>query len=40
MGLVETPPELTIHEIGEDYVLGTVIDEFDVLYVRMWPLER
>ena len=40
LGLVETPPELTIHEIGEDYVLGTVMDEFDVQYVRMWPLER
>ena len=40
LGLVETPPDLTIHEIGEDYVLGTVKDELDVQYVRMYPLER
>ncbi len=39
-GLVETPPGLDIFEIGEDYVLGKTIDEFDVERVQLWPLDR
>ncbi len=29
-----------VFEIGEDYVLGRVMDEFDVERVQLWPLER
>ena len=39
-GFVETPDGLEIFEIGEDYILGRVKDEFDVEYVQVWPLER
>ena len=40
LGLVETPEGLFIHEIGEDYVLGTTWDALYVEYVQVWPLER
>ena len=40
VGLVATPEGLTIHEIGEDYILGSVEDELGVNYVQLWPLER
>jgi hypothetical protein len=39
-GLVETPAALDVFEIGEDYVLGRAMDEFDVEHVQMWPLDR
>jgi len=39
-GLVETPPVLDVFEIGEDYILGTMADEFDVERVQVWPLDR
>ena len=39
-GFVETPPGLDVFEIGEDYVLGRAMDEFDVEHVQMWPLDR
>ena len=39
-GLVETPAALDVFEIGEDYVLGRAMDEFDVEYVQLWPLDR
>ena len=39
-GLVETPPELDVFEIGEDYVLGVTMDEFDVERVQVWSLHR
>ena len=39
-GLVETPPDLDVFEIGEDYLLGTMADEFDVERVQIWPLDR
>jgi hypothetical protein len=29
---------VTVHEIGEDYLLGVVRDEFDVEYVMMLGL--
>ena len=40
LGFVETPEGLEIFEIGEDYILGSTEDEFEVEYVQMWPLER
>ena len=40
MGLVETPPDLDVFEIGEDYVLGTTLDELDVERMQVWPLDR
>ena len=40
LGFVETPEELTIYEIGEDYLLGRVVDELEVDYVQLWALER
>ena len=39
-GLVETPPDLRIFEIGEDYILGWVYDELGVEYVQLWSLSR
>ena len=39
-GFVETPPDLEIFEIGEDYILGATADELDVERVRIWPLDR
>lgn len=39
-GFVETPPGLTIYEIGEDYLLGKVQDELRVEYVQVWGLDR
>ena len=41
LGLVETPAELLrIHEIGEDYILGTAWDELGVETKQVWALER
>ncbi len=40
LGFVETPEELEIFEIGEDYILGRVVDELWVNYVQLWTLER
>lgn len=40
LGFVETPPGLTIYEIGEDYILGKRTDEFDIEYVEVWELSR
>ena len=40
LGLVETPKDLLIDEIGEDYILGRVRDELGVEYIQLWPLER
>jgi hypothetical protein len=40
LGAVETPPGLTVREIGRDYVLGTWSDEFDVEHVRVYALRR
>ena len=39
-GLVETPRGLDVFEIGEDYILGMMMDEFDVERVQLWPLDR
>ena len=40
LGFVETPAELDIKEIGEDYILGRVVDEMGVEEFQVWPLER
>lgn len=40
LGFVETPAGLDIMQIGEDFILGRVEDEFEVEHVRVWPLER
>ena len=40
LGFVETPAGLDILQIGEDFILGRVKDEFEVEYVQLWPLER
>jgi len=40
LGFVETPPELVIYEIGDDYILGKTTDELGVEYVQLWGLDR
>ena len=40
LGFVETPQGLDILQIGEDFILGRVKDEFEVEYVQVWALER
>lgn len=35
-----TLPDIDVHDIGADYVLGVWKDEFDVEYVRLYALER
>jgi hypothetical protein len=37
-GLVWTPPELRVRAIRDDLILGFVLDELDVPYVRRYPL--
>ena len=39
-GFVATPRRLDVFEIGEDYILGMMMDEFDVERVQLWPLDR
>ena len=39
-GLVTTPPDLRIFEIGADYILGSTADEFGLEYVQLWTLDR
>jgi hypothetical protein len=39
-GLLETPPDLDVYEIGEDYILGRARDDFDIEYVQMFRLTR
>ena len=40
LGFVETPEELEVYEIGEDYILGRILDELELEYIQVWPLER
>ncbi len=40
LGFVETPPRLTIYEIGADYILGKSIGELDVESLELWGLTR
>lgn len=39
-GFIETPDELTVLEIGADYLLGHATDELGVESVQIWALER
>lgn len=38
LGEVETPPRLTIYQIGSDFVLGRWLDDFDVQHVQLYQL--
>ena len=38
LGSVHTPPELRLRAIRADYVVGFVLDDFDVPFVRRYPL--
>jgi hypothetical protein len=38
LGVVETPGNFTVNEIGADYVLGVYEDDLGVQYVRMYRL--
>jgi 6-bladed beta-propeller len=40
LGSAMLPPGLLVQEIGEDHVLGVVFDEFEVPYLRRYPLTR
>ena len=40
MGRVAVPVGLEVHEIGPDYVLGVELGDFDVPFVRRYPLTR
>ncbi|WP_420462087.1 hypothetical protein [Candidatus Palauibacter sp.] len=40
LGFVETPKNLGIGEIGEDYILGWTRDELGVEFIHVWPLDR
>ena len=40
LGLMELPPDLTVFEIGEDYILGRVTDDLGIERVQLWPLDR
>ena len=37
---IDLPPDFTIHEIGNEDLLGVWTDEFDVQYVRRYQLRR
>ncbi len=40
VGFVETPPGLTIYEIGANYILGKRTGDMDVESVELWELTR
>ncbi|MDE2653411.1 MAG: hypothetical protein F4107_08815 [Gemmatimonadetes bacterium] len=40
LGTVKLPHDLSITEIGQDYILGIVRDELDLQYVWMYGLDR
>ena len=37
-GVVHTPPDMQLFEISSNFIVGVVFDEFDVPYVRRYPL--
>jgi hypothetical protein len=39
-GTVDLPPQLEVHDIGPDYVLGRWLDDLGVEYVRRYRLDR
>jgi len=40
LGTVEQPARFRIREIGDDYVAGVWVDEFDVEYVRFYEIRK
>jgi hypothetical protein len=40
LGTVAIPPDLSIMEIGQDYVLGVWRDPLDVEFVHLYSLQR
>jgi len=40
LGSIETPPAVSLREIGRDYLLGTWTDDLEVQYVRLYRLDR
>ncbi len=40
LGTVETPADLTVEQIGTDWILGTAKDEMDVEHVRMYRIQK
>lgn len=40
LGHVETPPDLSVFEIGADYILGLATADLGVQQVQVWPLRR
>jgi hypothetical protein len=38
LGVIETPERFTIHQIGDDFVLGSWADELDIEHVRLYQL--
>ena len=38
LGSVTTPPGFTVHQIGEDWILGVWRDELDIQFVRQYAL--
>lgn len=38
LGSIRTPPGMTLFEVETDFVVGVVVDEFDVPIVRRYPL--
>jgi len=40
LGFVETPVGLTVHQIGDDYVLGHWVDDEGAEHIRLYGLEK
>jgi hypothetical protein len=40
LGTVETPAGLAVHQIGRDWMVGSMKDELDVQHVRLYRIEK
>ncbi|MCY4571302.1 MAG: hypothetical protein OXF01_00765, partial [Gemmatimonadetes bacterium] len=40
LGMIELPAGLEVYQIGADFMLGKVSDEFDVDYVHLYRIEK
>ncbi len=40
LGTLRAPRSLEVHQIGDDFVLGTLTDELDVEHLRLYRLEK
>jgi hypothetical protein len=40
LGIVQTPAQLTVNEIGKDYIIGVWRDDLDVQHVRIYSLVK